>query len=147
MLIAEGSRRIALITYQALQKMPEQQRLLDLREQEFTDCPWLLKVFTGYKDRQAIKYLLASEDGRWYLNRLLESCQMGGQSFLDDEKINTMFVFEGKRKVATWLYKMLCRYGIKNWQIAKAEHRDWLAQVKLLAADDAEKNANEEYYD
>jgi arginyl-tRNA--protein-N-Asp/Glu arginylyltransferase len=126
--------------------MPEQQKKIDTAETEYAEGIWLLKRFTGHKDKQAIKYLLANENGRWYLNRIMESCQIDSTSFLDAEKTNTMLIFEGKRKVAAWLYKMICKCNLKGWYKAQEEYRNWIDQIKLLAADDAEKNVTEEQY-
>lgn len=56
-----------------------------------------------------------------------------------------MFIFEGGRKVSIWLYKMICNYRmLKYWQLAKKEYRKWQQQIKLIAADDAENNIQED---
>ncbi len=151
MLICEGRRRIALITYQSIKNLNEKElQKFDLGEKEFADCTMPLKLFTAKrKDSEAVKYLLSDETGRWYLSRLYESCNVSGISFFDIEKTNNMLIFEGKRQVAIMVNKIidkLGKVGLSERQKAQSEYRDWLKQTELLARDDADKKIDEEQY-
>lgn len=141
-LIAEGSRQIALITYQALQKIPDK---TGIKTMEIEYNKPFTRIFPWLKDRKSMKYLLTDPNGRWYLSRIFESCQLSETAFAGTEKENAMFIFEGNRKVAIWLYKMICHYRmLKYWQLAKKEYSKWQQQIKLIAADDAENNIQED---
>lgn len=52
------------------------------------------------KDTEALRHVLHSEKGRWFIMRLFESCHIFSSTFPDSDHTNRMLIHEGERRIA-----------------------------------------------
>lgn len=77
------------------------------------------------KDAAALRYLLASEDGRWFLMRFFERCHLLSTAKPDIQLQQNFFVWEGERRSALETYQgilMPGQEGLEGKQLAEREY-------------------------
>lgn len=95
------------------------------------------------RDEQALRDILSSESGRWFLMRLLDSSHVLGSCFTGN---STTFFNEGRREVGLQILRDVTNLGleaVKLKQKAEIEYIEYQERAKKLATEYADNSEEE----
>ena len=86
------------------------------------------------KDAAALNYVLADENGRWFIMRLFEQCHLINTTFPPDDHTNRMLINEGERRVGlNLLERVVADMGaLDAKQIAECEYFKFMTEQNML---------------
>ena len=128
-------------------RYPTVGELLDLDKQERLDkMERMLSQRVANKDRAALRYLLASEDGRWFLMRFFERCHLISAANPSVAVDSEFFVWEGERRSGLATLNAVCSLGeeaLAGKQLAEREYYAFQREQDRLRRE-AEEGDNED---
>lgn len=117
-------------------RFPTVGELLDMDKQERLDkMERALSRREMEKDAAALRYLLTSEDGRWFLMRLFERCHLISSWTPAIHTEQNFFVWEGERRAALTTLdgiRSLGKEGIEGKQLAEREYYAFMREQERL---------------
>lgn len=87
------------------------------------------------KDEEALRYMLATEEGRWFVMRLFERCHIFSTTCPETSRPQEYFLWEGERRAALQTMQaisMLGREGLDARHKAESEYYEFEKQIERL---------------
>lgn len=101
------------------------------------------------RDEDALKELMQSPNGRWFLMRLFDACKLNSPAYCGDTQ--TMLLNEGKRTIGLKLLGRLQDMGIQGIELKQQAEMEYIKtqqEYSLLASKNLEKEgADEDAYE
>lgn len=91
------------------------------------------------RDKKALRSLLATKEGRWFLIRLIERTQLYSRAYRSET--NDLLIFEGRRRVGLELINDIADLGeeeLLRKQLAEREYINVQKECKLAAEEEYE---------
>lgn len=91
------------------------------------------------KDEKALKALLKTADGRWFLMRLFDMTEINADTFTGNSQT---FYKEGKRRIGVELLRQIAAMGIEGIKLkqrAELEYIEYQEKARKIAEDYADR--------
>lgn len=101
-----------------------------------------IEKFIKEKDKESLREILSTTNGRWFLMRMLDRCKI--LSISETLNTNEVIVNEGKRSIAISLLNEINRLGLEGVFLKQAAEKEYAVVMKDIEEKIKEERKNNE---